>query len=69
MYWLAVIMRRLNRGEDEKVLKEHWRRSDLISNENHKNSPQSKIIKKEHNQFMKFSIGNEPIFTLIGSYN
>jgi len=35
------------------------RRSDLISNENYKKSPQSKRIIKEHNQFMKFRTGNE----------
>ena len=34
------------------------RRSDLISNENYKKSPQSKRIIKENNQFMKFRIGN-----------
>jgi len=34
------------------------RRSDLISNENYKKSPQSKRIIKEYNQFMKFRIGN-----------
>ena len=34
------------------------RRSDLISNENYKKSPQSKRIKKDSNQLMKFRIGN-----------
>jgi len=34
------------------------RRSDLISNENYKKSPQSKRIVKETNQLMKFRIGN-----------
>jgi len=33
------------------------KRSDLISNENYKKSPQSKRIIKEYNQFMKFRIG------------
>ena len=37
------------------------RRSDLISNENYKKSPQSKRIIKEYDQFMKFRIGNEYI--------
>ena len=35
------------------------RRSDLIANENYNNSPQSKRIIKESNQFMNFRIGNE----------
>ncbi len=35
------------------------RRSDLISNENYKKSPQIKRIIEESNQFMKFRIGNE----------
>ena len=35
------------------------RRSDLISNENHKKSLHSKRIIKESNQFMKFRIDNE----------
>ena len=34
------------------------RRSDLISNEDYKKSPQSKRIIKESNQFMKFRIAN-----------
>ena len=34
------------------------RRSDLISNENYKKSPQSKRIKKDVSQLMKFRIGN-----------
>jgi 2-C-methyl-D-erythritol 2,4-cyclodiphosphate synthase len=40
----------------ERTLK---RRSDLISNENYKKSPQSKSLIKEYNQFMKFKIGIE----------
>jgi len=39
----------------ERTLK---RRNDLISNENYKKSPQSKRIKKDSNQLMKFRIGN-----------
>ncbi len=35
------------------------RRSDLISNESFKKSPQNKRIIKDSNQFMKFRIGNE----------
>ena len=35
------------------------RRSDLISNENFKKSPQNKRIIREYNQFMKFKIGIE----------
>ncbi len=35
------------------------RRSDLISNENYKNSPKSKRIIQESNKFMKFKIENE----------
>ena len=34
------------------------RRNDLISNENYKNSPKSKRIKKDSNELMKFRIGN-----------
>ena len=37
------------------------RRSDLISNENYKESLQSKKILKESNQFTKFRIANEYI--------
>ena len=35
------------------------RRSDLISNENYKKSPQVKRILKDYIQFMKFSIDKE----------
>jgi 2-C-methyl-D-erythritol 2,4-cyclodiphosphate synthase len=35
------------------------RRSDLISNEGYKKSPQSKLIIKEPNQIMKFRTGDE----------
>jgi len=34
------------------------RRNDLITNKNYKKSPQSKRIKRDSNQFMKFRIGN-----------
>ena len=34
------------------------RRSDLISNENYKKSPQSKRIIKDYDKLMKFKIGN-----------
>ena len=49
-------MKRLNRGEEKSLERTLERRSDLISNENFKKSPQSKRIIKENNQFMKFRI-------------
>ena len=44
---------------EQKIRRTLERRKDLISSEDFKNSPGSKTINKDHNNLMRFRIGNE----------
>ena len=53
-------MKRLNYGVSKKLLERTLdRRNDLISNEDHKKVPKSKIKNRNSNETIKFRLGNE----------